>query len=160
MYKKILVPLDGSELAEYALPHIKKLVKSGFSGEVTLLKVFWVDYPEFRNLHGHPGYVELRKRAENEARQYLSNIKDDLRAGGIQADIALLEGNRPASLISDYAQNAKIDLILIATRGYTGRIGIDPGSGKKMMLGSVAIKVLHEACVPVLLIRTESCLER
>ncbi|NLA40502.1 MAG: universal stress protein [Smithella sp.] len=158
MYKKILVPLDGSELAEYALPHIKKLAQYGFSPEITLLKVFWVDYPEFRNLQGYPGYVELRKGAENEARQYLSNIKENLYTEGINTDIALLEGNRPASLISDYAQNNEIDLIVIATRGYTGRIGPDRGSGKKLM-GSVAIKVLHEACVPVLLIRTESCLE-
>jgi len=43
MYKKILVPLDGSELAECALPHIKNLVKDGAVGEVTILNVFKVD---------------------------------------------------------------------------------------------------------------------
>ena len=160
MYQKILVPLDGSELAEYALPHIKKLVKHGFSGEVTLLKVFWMDYPEFKNLHGHSGFAELRKKAEDESRKYLEDIKARLSADGIKVNTQLLEGSRSASIISDYALKNKIDLIIISTRGYTGRIGTCPGSGKKMMLGSVAIKILHEACMPVMLIRTESCMER
>ena len=43
MYKKILVPLDGSELAECALPHVINLVQDGSVGEVTVLNVYKVD---------------------------------------------------------------------------------------------------------------------
>ena len=45
MYKKILVPLDGSDLAECALSHVKSLVEDGSVGEVTLLNIVWFDLP-------------------------------------------------------------------------------------------------------------------
>ena len=51
--------------------------------------------------------------------------------------------------ITDYAQEHGCDLIVIATHGYTGM--------KKMMLGSIALKVLHQSHVPVLLVRPEAC---
>ena len=60
-----------------------------------------------------------------------------------------MESYRPASTITDYAHKHGFDLIVMATHGYTGMKG--------MMLGSVALKVLHESNVPVLLIRPEAC---
>lgn len=156
MYKKILVPLDGSELAECALPHVKSLVKDGFSGEVNILKVFSCNCMEFKKLHSRPGYIELREEAFDESQKYLLAIKSQLSAEGIQIKTELIEGDRPANIIADYVHKNGIDLIIIATRGYTGLIREDPGSGKKMLLGSVALKVLHNSDVPVLLIRSVS----
>ncbi len=49
----------------------------------------------------------------------------------------------------NYAEANDVDLIVIATHGYTGM--------KKLMFGSVALRVLHDSHVPVLLIRSESC---
>lgn len=159
MYQKILVPLDGSKLAEYALPHVKKMMKNTMAREVTIVRVFSVDYPEFKNLHDHQGYVELKNSAIAEAKKYLTDVEAKLSAHGIKVNSVLIEGDRPATIVSDYAQSNGFDLIIMATRGYTGLIGKSPGTGKRTMLGSVALKILHEACVPVLLIKTDSWMD-
>lgn len=149
MYQKILVPLDGSELAECALPHVKNLLKGGAGGEVTLLNVVTVYLPG----HGeYPGRVDVDVIRENlftESRKYLEEMKSRLGSEGIHVKTESLEGSRPADVISDYARESGMDMIVIATHGYTGL--------KKLMLGSVALGVLHESHIPVLLIRPESC---
>ncbi len=159
MYQKILVPLDGSKLAEYALPHVKKIMKNSLARQVTIVRVFSVDYPELKNLHDHQGYAELKKSAISEAKKYLADIEDRLSAADINVNPVLIEGDRPATIVSDYAQSNGFDLIIMATRGYTGQIGTSPGTVKRTMLGSVALKILHEACVPVLLIKTDSWMD-
>ena len=80
---------------------------------------------------------------------YLADVVSRLEAEGIKVKTESIEDNRPAATIIDYAKKNDTDLIVISTHGYTGL--------KKMLLGSVAFKVLHEAQVPVLLIRPESC---
>jgi len=45
MYKKVLVPMDGSDLAECTLSHLKSLFKDGSVGEVTLLNIVTIDIP-------------------------------------------------------------------------------------------------------------------
>ena len=84
-----------------------------------------------------------------ESRNYLEDLKSRFASEGIHVKTELLEANRPADAISDYAQKNGVDLIVIATDGYTGM--------KKLMFGSVALRVLHDANVPVLLIRSVSC---
>ncbi|MDP3097452.1 MAG: universal stress protein [Syntrophales bacterium] len=83
-----------------------------------------------------------------ESRNYLEDLKSRFASEGIHVKTVSLEGNRPAETISDYAQKNGMELIVIATHGYTGL--------KKMMLGSVASGVLHESHIPILLIRPES----
>ncbi|MBU1966640.1 MAG: universal stress protein [Proteobacteria bacterium] len=149
MYQKILVPLDGSKLAECALPHVKNLVKVGVVGEVTLLNVVTVHIPGHGELY--PGPIDINAIRENlfmGSRKYLADVESRLASEGIKVRMELLEGNRPADTISDYAQKNGVDMIVIATHGYTGL--------KKLMLGSVALQVLHDSHVPVLLIRPES----
>lgn len=160
MYKKILVPLDGSKLAEYALPHVKKIVKDDSSSEVTIIRVFSVDFPEFKNLQKHQAYIELKDTAMAEAKQYLVDVETKLRNAGIAAKVnsVLIESDRPATIITDYAADNEIEIIVMVTRGYTGLIGKSPGTGKRTMLGSVAMKILHEASVPVLLVRADYCI--
>ena len=149
MYQKILVPLDGSKLAESALSHMINLVKDGAVGEVTLLNVFNVDI-----LGGgaeYPGSVDINKTRENlfmESRKYLADVESRLASEGIKVKMESLEGNQPADTISDYAQKTGMDMIVIATHGYTGL--------KKLMFGSVALGVLHESHLPILLVRPES----
>ena len=149
MYKKILVPLDGSELAECALSHVKNLVKTGFVEEVTILNVFWSHIIPFEYWYGVSGYDEFKEKAREASMNYLADVESRLSFPGIKVITESLEGGRPANIISNYAQNNGIDMIIIATHGYTGL--------KKMMLGSVALEVLHNSHVPVLLIRPESC---
>jgi nucleotide-binding universal stress UspA family protein len=158
MYKKILVPLDGSKLAEYALPHVKKIMKDDLSSEVTIIRVFSVDFPEFRNLQKHQAYLELKDTAMAEAKQYLADIEGKLREDGLKVNSVLIESDRAATIITDYAADNGIEIIVMVTRGYTGLIGKSPGTGKRTMLGSVAMKILHEASVPVLLVRADYCM--
>ena len=155
MHKKILVPLDGSELAECALNHVKKLFQDGPAGEVVLLNAVFVDIPLREFYHGESRQTEsfdlnaYVKTFMDNSKKYLAKVQSSLASEGIKARTELIESNRPASTITDYAHKHGFDLIVMATHGYTGM--------KKMMLGSIALKVLHESNVPVLLIRPEAC---
>jgi nucleotide-binding universal stress UspA family protein len=155
MYKKILVPLDGSELAECALNHVKTLLPDGFVGEVVLFNAVVVDIP-WRALNvgekGHSTTFDINtviKSFVDESRKYLAKVKYRFASGLPSEDIKVkteaIESDGPSHTIIDYAQKNGVDLIVMATHGHTGM--------KKMMLGSIALKVLHESNVPVLLIR-------
>ena len=149
MYQKVLVPLDGSELAECALNHVRNLVKEGSVGEVTLLNVVKVDIP-WAELYGqHFDINVMREALFASARKYLAKIESQLGSEGIKVKTESLEANWPAEAITNYAKKNGTDMIVIATHGYTGM--------KKLMLGSVALSVLHESHIPVLLIRSEAC---
>lgn len=144
MYHKILVPLDGSSFAESSLDHVKNLSRPENRGEVILLNVLdpilWCrdgsDFVAFRN-------IELRQ-----SEKYLGKIKSQLGSEGIPVRSVILEGGMPASSIVTCAKDNAVDLIIIASHGHTGI--------KKLMLGSVALEVLHDSHVPVLLIRPKS----
>lgn len=145
MFSKILVPLDGSELAESALPAVINLAKGGYAGEVILLNV--VEPPPLW-LAESIDILELKRRAFNRARDYIREVLSRLAPEGIDARADVLEG-RASQVIVDFAAGNDVDLIVIATHGYAGM--------KKLMFGSVALRVLHDAHVPVLLVRPESC---
>ena len=153
MYKKVLVPLDGSALAECTLSHVKNLFKDGSVGEVTLLNVVKVDLPWAAM--GSDQYSKgidinaIREPLFIASRKYLADIESRLGSEGIKVKTESLEGNRPADTITEYAEEKGMDVIIIGTYGYTGL--------KKLMLGSVAFGVLHQSHIPVLLIRPESC---
>ncbi len=153
MYKKVLVPLDGSELAECTLSHVKNLFKDGSVGEVTLLNVFKFDLPwALMESEQHIQQIDINAIREPflvRSRKYLTDIESRLVSEGMKVKTESLEANRPADAITEYAQEKDMDMIIIGTHGYTGL--------KKLMLGSVAFSVLHQSHIPVLLIRPESC---
>jgi len=149
MYQKVLVPLDSSKLAECALTHVRMMVKEGFAGEVTLLNVVHIDAP-YSELYGKNFDINtIRKAYVDGARKYLAEVEAQLGTEGIRVKTEVVEHNRPAPAITDYARKNGIELIVIATHGYTGL--------KKLMLGSVALSILHDSHTPVLLIRPEAC---
>jgi nucleotide-binding universal stress UspA family protein len=155
MYKKVLVPLDGSDLAECALNHVKKLFQDGPLGKVILLNAVVIELP-WREINAGEDrssvafdYTGFRKTFIDKSQKYLAKVQSRLGAEGIKSTTETIESNSPSTTIADYAEKNGIDLIVIATHGYTGM--------KKMMLGSTALKVLHESNVPVLLIRPEAC---
>lgn len=149
MYQRILVPLDGSKLAECALDHLKGMAREKMVGEVTLLNVVNVSLMGFTEYPGPVNIAAIRENLFAESRKYLADVESRLAAEGIKVKSVSLEGARPADAISEYGRKNGVDLIIIATHGYTGF--------KKLMLGSVALGVLHESPIPVLLIRPESC---
>jgi nucleotide-binding universal stress UspA family protein len=141
MFKKILVPLDGSKRAEKILPQVKELVK--FSGaEVHLLKVV-MSY----EIDPKKDKEELEKLA-GEAQEYLDQVAARLKKKGIQASATVAYG-KDAVQICDYASGKKCNLIAMSTHGRSGL--------SRWALGSVADKVLQCSSVPVMLFRaTES----
>ncbi len=146
MYQKVLVPLDGSPLAECALPEVMHLAKGGFVGEVVLVYVMETYSAAF--VDGID--VSSMKNLQCESAQaYLDRIRQGLVSEGIQTKVVLLEGASAAYAIVSYAKENGVNLIVVATHGYTGM--------KQLMFGSVALRVLHDAHAPVLLIRPEAC---
>jgi nucleotide-binding universal stress UspA family protein len=147
MYENVLVPLDGSELAECALNHVKKLIQAG--GAVTLLNVVDVAIPLVDEFQKTIDINIIRKQVRIVSEKYLADTESRLGSEGIRVKTKVLEGNKPAHAITDYAKENDMDLIIMATHGYSGM--------KRLMLGSVALGVLHESPIPVLLIRPEAC---
>ncbi len=147
MYKKILVPLDRSELAECALSHVKNLSKEDSATEVTLLNVVKVEL--LSKTTGTFDINAIRAELFTESRKYLAGVESQFASEGIKVKTESLEGNRVAETISNYAQKNGMDLIVIATHGYSGLKGL--------MFGSVALRLLHDSHLPILLIRPESC---
>jgi nucleotide-binding universal stress UspA family protein len=150
MYQNVLVPLDGSDLAECTLFHVESLYKDGSLGEVTLLNVVKIDIPWSDLYSEKPFDVEdVRKKLFAASEKYLTKVASQLESKGIKLKTKSLEANRPAFAIVDYARKNGTDLIIMATHGHTGFMNV--------MMGSVAFTVLHESHIPVLLIRPESC---
>jgi nucleotide-binding universal stress UspA family protein len=145
MYQKVLVPLDGSDLAECALPHVKKMVKEGFIKDIIILTV--IDIHPSALLEGADTTVIYKAQMHN-SREYMNKVQAQFRAEGIEVKTEILQGSA-AQVISDYANEKKVELVVIATHGYSGV--------KRLMFGSVAFRVLHDSHVPVLLIRPDSC---
>jgi nucleotide-binding universal stress UspA family protein len=137
MFKKILVPLDGSKLAEKILPRVEKMVRY-CQAEVHLIRVvvsYRIDPKEEK---------EERERLLQEAWTYLEKIVSRLRKKRVRAYAIVVYG-KDAVQVCDFARKNKFDLIAMATHG---RSGIS-----RWALGSVADKVLNCSVVPVMLIR-------
>jgi nucleotide-binding universal stress UspA family protein len=138
MFNKILVPLDGSELAAKILPRVINLAKT-LNSQVTLLYVYYTEV-------GEASSQVIQDAVAHEAKQcelFLAKIAHDLKAQGIDATVACVEGS-PAREIIAYANQKGMDLIALATHG-KGEVA--------WMLGSVAEKVVTHASKPVLLLR-------
>jgi len=151
MYKKVLVPLDGSALAECTLKHVKELSRKGVIGEIFLLQVieslrsgFWTGPSGANNIE------KIEEQWTEHAEEYLSKIQSQLSSEGIKATIEVVGAFKASQAIIEYAKEKNIGLIVMASQGYSGV------SVKQMVFGSVALKVLHEARIPVLLIRPEN----
>ncbi len=145
MYKKILVPLDGSELAEKVLPHAVALAKDS-RAEVTLLTVVQLSLGfTAAKLEAVPEAAAERKAAlRAEAVTYLEKIQRDLKEQGIPARSVALDGDVAAQIIA-YAEQQGFDLVAMATHG---RSGLD-----RFVMGSIAEKVVRHTTKPILLIR-------
>ena len=151
MYKHIMVPLDGSQLAECVLPHVIALVTGCGIPRVTLVRVVTPLTVYGTELDGSLS-PEVITRVESEsraaARTYLDRKAEQLKKSGVQADVNVMFGNVLEAL-TDYVEKNAVDLIVIATHG---RSGIS-----RWVWGSVADRILRSAKVPVLMIRPTEC---
>ena len=150
MYKKILVPLDGSDLAECVLPHVESITRGCGVQEVVFLGVAEPFHPP----SGYSAYFsqETIKRIDTDnkaaAESYLNQLVKRTRYGGVSVKPEVITGIRAES-IADYATKNSIDLITIATHGRSGV--------SRWAWGSVADRILRSACVPVLMVRAPGC---
>ena len=148
MYKKIMVPLDGSKLAECVLPHVELMVKACNAPEVILVQAFEpITIPvgrEASKIKSLDQLMEFEVHGKTEAEKYLKGIASQLAKSGINTKTEIIVG-KASEALSDFAAKHAVDLVIIATHG---RSGIT-----RWVMGSIADRLIHSIKVPILLIR-------
>lgn len=149
MYERVLVPLDGSELAETVLPYVEELARK-LGSEVVLLHVV----PSIESLLSVPidpvgppvavDAVEIHAAAVKSGDEYLTGMKSRVEAAGVKVTTEIAEGGAESAIL-EYMERARPSLIAMATHGR--------GGFKRMVLGSVADAIVRKSTVPMLLIR-------
>ena len=138
MYKRILVPLDGSRVAEGVLPHAEHLAKA-MGSEIVLLRVL-----RPREFEGgrYPVHIEIRIKS---ASKYLGRISEALKGHGIPVSTAVTSGIDLGDAVADWAKENDVDAIALMSHGL--------GRAAKAIFGSVAERLLERSPVPVLVVR-------
>ena len=146
MYNKIMVPLDGSELAECVLPHVETFIAGCQVQSIVLVRVV-EPVTQIIGAEYAVNLEELQEREStriSEAKAYLENVVKRLEKNSVQIRTEVIEG-RVADSLADYADKHQFDLILIATHGRSGV--------SRWVWGSVADRILHAATIPILMVR-------
>jgi len=144
MYSKILVPLDGSALAERALNHAEEIAR-GTGAEMILMQVIQfplADAPE-------AGPAEVRRVFTEEvdsAGAYLESIADRLRKAGVKVRSVVAQGAADSEILG-FAHRENVDILVMSTHGLSGL--------SRLLMGSVAQKVMVTTKRPVMLVKPE-----
>lgn len=139
MFNHILVPLDGSRLAETVLPHLVALA-SAFGARATLLRVVEQE-PSGQTRSVDPMDWRI-SRAQSKA--YLDEQANLLAESGLEVETALLEG-QPAERIVEYAHAERADLILVSSHGRSGL--------SRWNISSVVQKIILQARTSIMIVR-------
>ena len=150
MYQHIMVPIDGSDLAECVLPHVEAIASGCNVVKVTLVRVV-------APFHLHD-YAEeklptkerqrLGAKGKENAQNYLDKIVEQLKNKGIAAQAEVLVGD-PVKELVNYENKNDVDLVVISTHG---RSGIS-----EWVWGSVTDRIMRSSCVPVMMVRAPGC---
>ena len=151
MYQKILIPLDGSDLAERSLEHAKAIAQGCNVADVIVFRV--IEPLSTQTLSalaeaGGDSVGKARERNQQDAKDYVSKVKNNLRTQGITSQAVTVEG-RAADEILSYTGKNNVDLIIMSTHGRSGL--------SHFFFGSVAEKVSRHSRIPVLLLAPEGC---
>jgi nucleotide-binding universal stress UspA family protein len=143
--RSIIVPLDGSELAESVLPTAVKFARF-FNVGMVLFRAYELPASAYYGKENYlPNYEELKNRVKEQAQDYLDKRIEAIKAEGVQtASSVLIEGSGPNEII-DYARKSPNALITMCTHGRSGM--------KRWVLGSVTEKVVRHSGDPVLVMR-------
>jgi nucleotide-binding universal stress UspA family protein len=153
MYSQVLVPLDGSEASERALPHAQRLADA-FGGRVHLLQILSLspEYAVYR-AGGEEGPTvidssidmaeEITAARQTKAEAYLRATAARLEEGGIDVHTAVRQG-LTLDTIANFVEENGIDLIVMSTHGRSGL--------QRFLIGSVTDRVIRFSHVPVLAI--------
>ena len=152
VFRRILIPLDGSARAEAALEPALAMGAVG-DAEYLLLRIVEPRLPDYLPVCDSS---EIRENSlwgrDLEARRYLWRVMERLRAKGLKVRTKVYAASSPAAEILRRAEGGAADLIAMATRG--------AGGVERLLLGSVADKVLRGADVPLLIIRPQEAERR
>jgi len=141
MFRKILVPLDGSPLAETALQHAKQLATPGTT-ELILVNVIETYRYSFSSME--MVLVDTLSHIRRSMESYMNAQRDRLAAQHYTVQTHVIDGDAATGIL-DIAAATEADLIVMTTHG---RSGVD-----RWILGSVAERVIHNATLPVWLVR-------
>lgn len=149
-YRHVIIPLDGSELAESVLPHLDALASNCQITGVELIRA--VPPIEMHYKAAIPFSAgqekQLNTAAIKEAETYLQQIKAKLDASRMTVSTKVLTG-QVAEVLAEYIDHSDADLLVIATHGRSGP--------SRWIWGSIADKLLHSSCIPVFIVRPPSC---
>mgnify|MGYP000212134487 CR=1 FL=1 len=153
MLKKIVVPLDGSKLAECALPYAEELATGGNTEEVILVSVTervqgYRPVEEPKEPTGQTLVPEAVGKMNRQAQRYLGKIAKALEAKGVKVRTEVLLGN-PAEEIKIFVDHHNVDLIVMSSHGRSGP--------SRWTHGSIAEKIFRSSCVPILMVRVPGC---
>jgi len=154
MYSKIMVPLDGSELAECVMPHVEAITTGCKITDVVFVRVVdAIQLPARLPAQGEFGFQEKDRREMEEQRKkaaeaYLEKIVQKTALEGAVLGYEVLEG-KVAETLAHWAEQNGVDLIVIASHGRSGV--------SRWVMGSVADRLLRSGCVPVMMIRAPGC---
>jgi nucleotide-binding universal stress UspA family protein len=147
MYKKILVPLDGSDRAEAILPHVEELAKR-YESQIVFMRVVEGDYfvPGYQEVVDISGYEQEYARRKKEVETYLEDIKRRFSEKGIDNKPVISYDSVVQSILNT-AEAEEVDLIALASHGRSGLA--------RAFYGSVASGVLNRIDRPLLIIRSK-----
>lgn len=137
---RILVPLDGSPLAEAILPVVANLAR-GFGARVLLLHVT----PELSVLENAARLTVAQAAYQERMTEYLGGVVDRLEQEGVEAEAQLLVAADPAEALLARAEYRDVDLLAITTHGRSGLV--------RLAYGNVAERLLHHTTKPALVVR-------
>jgi len=160
MYKKILVPLDGSDLAECVFAHVQTITRGCSSIPEIVFVRAWKPfheegYPSMGMMGGSEAGISNQQVSKHydtavkaAAEKYLQEVVSKNKIDNVKVRTEVLMGN-PADVIAEYANKNEFDLIVIATHGRSG--------ASRWVWGSTADRILRSVCVPVMMVRSPGC---
>jgi nucleotide-binding universal stress UspA family protein len=145
--KSVIVPLDGSELAEGVLPTVIELAKA-LNLEVLLLRGYELPASAYYGENYLPDYEELKARIEEETKSYLEGKVEALKATGLEKVFSVVTEGPAADEIIKYTRRRPDALVAMCTHGRSGV--------RRWVLGSVTEKVVRHSGDPVLVISAKA----
>jgi nucleotide-binding universal stress UspA family protein len=144
-YNYVIVPLDGSELAETVIPHLELLFIACKIKGIELVQVIHSADIHYKSVVPYSVQEEHKivESAVAEAEKYLKEIKTRIRVDPNKVITTVLKGN-VASVLQDHINKGGADLLLMATHG---RSGIS-----RLYWGSTAEKLIHSVYIPILIV--------
>ena len=140
MFRRILIPLDGSELAEKALKQALEIARS-YGSILHLTRV--VPLIDLCGEYSSVAFIERLGKMRNRSQNYLNRKLDELRSEQLRVDATVLIGN-PAIRVVELAEEREVDLIVVSSQGRTGLA--------RWYFGSTAEDIARRSSLPVLLL--------